>query len=491
MPRVTLELPPGIYRKGTELQAGARFYDAWGVRWVGKAIAPIGGWRSRGLNTVTGAARAMLPWKDNSSITWIGIGTHSHLYVSNRTGTLFDITPAGFTVGRADAIAAGGYGQGTYGTGTYGTPRLDSSLILDATEWSLDTFGQNLVAISPDDGKLYQWTLNTAVVAAAVSGAPTGTALVVTPEGFCMVLATIDPRTLSWCDQRVITTWPAGPTNQAGDYTLQTPGRLMCGKTFQGGTLILTDQDAWTATYTPTNAVYDIVQKGDACGAISRQCAASYDMQVAWMSPSLEFWRFNGYVTPIECDVLDYLRLDINLLQASKIFAVHNSQFNELEWHYCSANSSEIDKCVVWNYKENWWTIGRPARTCAADKRAGFQYPVAVDSSGIVYDHEVGFAYGGAMPYAEGGPIRLGAADRVMTALQLYPDDLTVGDVNATFYVKNNPDDAYVTFGPYTLTSQTDLRFTGRQVKVRYTGVTLGAWRVGAPSIDVEQGGER
>lgn len=491
MSRVSLDLPPGVYRQGTELQSSGRYYDAWGVRWAGKDLAPVGGFRTRGVGTVTGSARAMLPWKDNSSVTWIGIGTSSKLYVSNRSGTLFDITPVSFTAGRDTALAAGGYGSGTYGTGTYGTPRPDSSLVLDATQWSLDTFGQNLVAISPDDNFLYQWTLNTANPAVKVSGAPTGTALVVTPEGFCMVLGTLDPRTLSWCDQRVITTWTAGPSNQAGNYTLQTPGRLMCGKVFQGGTLLLTDQDAWAAIYEPTNSIYGIKQKGDACGAISRQCAVSFEMQVAWMSPNLNFWRFNGYVTPIECDVLDYIKQDINLLQASKIFGVHNSQFSEVEWHYCSSASSEIDRCVVWNYKDNTWNIGRPSRTCGADKRAGFQYPVAVDSTGLVYDHEVGFSYGGLMPYAEGGPIRLGNADNVMHVLQVYPDDLTVGDVTVTFFAKNNPDDVWTQFGPYTLTSQTDVRFCARQIKVRFTGSNLASWRVGTPQIEVAKGGER
>lgn len=493
MSRVPVALAPGVYRNGTDILSAGRYYAANLVRWIDKALAPIGGWRTRGAGTVTGAARAILPWKDNASITWIGIATHNHLYVSNRSGTLFDITPAGLTSGRADAVAAGGFGSGTFGTGTFGTPRLDSSLVLDATQCSLDTFGQNLLFISPDDNKLYQWTLNTANPAVVVSGAPTGSALVVTPEGFAVVLGTTDPRTFSWCDQRVITTWTAGPTNQAGNYTLQTPGRLMCGKGFQGGTLILTDQDAWTITYTPTNAVFSTLQKGDACGAISRQCAVSYDMQVAWMSPDLNFWRFNGYVTPIECDVLDYIRLDINMLQISKVFGRHISQYQEIEWYYCSANSSEIDRCVVWHYEvgNEFWNIGRPARTCGSDKKAGFTYPLAVDSAGLVYDHEVGFNYDGAMPYARGGPIRLGNGDNVMSIMGLFPDDLTVGDVSMTIFAKNNPDDAYTQLGPYTLTSQTDLRTCARQIEVQYNGVNLASWRVGSPALEVTEGGGR
>jgi hypothetical protein len=115
MARLPLAIPPGVFRNGTPYQSKGRWYDTNLVRWYGAALGPILGWRSRAANTVTGAPRAALAWKDNTARTWLGIGTHSHLYVSNRAGTLFDITPSGFTSGRVDAIAAGGYGSGTSG----------------------------------------------------------------------------------------------------------------------------------------------------------------------------------------------------------------------------------------------------------------------------------------------------------------------------------------------------------------------------------------
>ena len=489
MARFPLAAPPGVFRNGTEFQAAGRYYDANLVRWYGAALGPVGGWRARGAGMVLGAARACLPWKDNSGVTWIAVGTHSHLYVSNRLGALFNITPSGFTTGVVDAAGAGGFGSGMFGTAFYGTPRPDTSLILDATQWTLDTFGEDLVGISPNDGKLIKWTLNTATPAAAISGAPTGTAVVVTGEGFIFVLASTDPRTLSWCDQRNDTVWTPDATNQAGDFTLQTQGRLMCGKAIQGGTLLLTDQDAWVATYEANVNVYGFDKKGDACGAISRQCLVPFEMQAAWMSPS-GFWLYNGYVQRIPCDVLDYVQRDINMLQASKIFGVHNSLYSEIEWRYCSSASSEIDRCVVWNYRDNSWNIGRAARLCGAD-RGAFQNPIMVDAGGVIYDHETGFEYGGDAPYAETGQITLGNGDSVMHVTQLYPDDITLGDVTATFQVKNERDDPYAGFGPYALASRTDLRFVGRQLKVRFTGAVLADWRVGTPALEIEAGGAR
>jgi hypothetical protein len=112
-------------------------------------------------------------------------------------------------------------------------------------------------------------------------------------------------------------------------------------------------------------------------------------------------------------------------------------------------------------------------------------------ADGYVYEHETGFSYDGAVPFLEGGPIELGEGDVVFGAEWLVPDDKTAGDVTATFKVKFTPDDAEVAFGPYTLTSRTDVRFEARQVKVRFTGANPTDWRIGAPRLEVIAGGKR
>lgn len=496
MPRFPIAIPPGVFRSGTEYQSKGRYFDAWGVRWYGVALGPIGGWQLHSASSVTGAARAALAWKDNSANSWLAIGTHSKLYVSDILGAIYDVTHSGFVVGRASATGTGGYGTQLYGAGTYGTPRPGTSEILDATQWSLDRWGQHLVGVSPDDTTIWEWALATGTPAAKVTNSPACTALVVTPEGFLFALATTDPRTVSWCDQQNNGVWAPSTTNQAGNYPLQTAGRLMCGEVVQGGTLVFTDLDVWLATYLANNLVYGFAKKGDACGVISRRAACSFEMKAFWMSPDCHFWQYNGYVQPVTCDVRDYIIKDINLLQASKVFTVHNSANFEIEIYYCSANSIEIDRCVVWNYTGEgnqgvpYWNIGRPARTCGTDVGA-FRYPIRVDSAGAIWDHEIGLAYGGADLFGEAGPIVLGNGDTVMHAQQLYPDDATLGDVTATFRTRNNPDDPEVVYGPYTLASQTDLRFVARNIKVRYDGAMLTPWRVGTPSLDLESGGMR
>jgi len=492
MARFPLSLPPGVFRDGTQFQSKGRYYDAWGVRWYGAAIGPVNGWRRKGSGVVAGAARAALAWKANDAKTWLGIGTHNKLFVSDRAGVLSDITPVGLVAGRADAIAAGGYGTGTYGTSTFGTPRPDTSLVQDATQWTLDSWGEYLLGVSPDDRKLYQWQLNTGVKAAQVANSPSCSAVVATAERFVFALGTSDPRTVSWCDQENNTAWAPSSTNQAGSFPLQTTGRLMCGRRVKGLTLLFTDLDVHAAQYIGGTLVYGFDKVGDSCGVISRQAAASFGTgEAAWMSPTLNFWLWNGgSVVPLACEVLDYIRQDINLLQISKTVATVNSANFEIEWRYCSSSSSEIDRCVVWQYKDNYWNIGRPARTCGVDKGV-FQYPILIANDGKIYDHELGWDYSGVAPFITAGPLELGNGDNIMQVLGLYPDDGTVGDVAVSFTVRRNADDDGSTFGPYALTQKTDLRFAGGQVEMTVTGAASANWRFGIPKLEVAQGEAR
>lgn len=491
MALLPLKLPPGVVRTGTEYGSKGRWFDAWLTRWnEDGTLKPIGGWRLRSDDMVEGAARAVIAWKDNSRVTWLGIGTHTGVFIQNRAGEVFDITPVGFTDGRQDASSAGGYGDGDFGAGSYGTPRPDVAAIQPATQHTLDTWGEYLVGVAAEDGNIYQWELDTGAPAATISGSPTCSAIVVTPEGFLFALGTTDPRTVGWCDQRNNLVWAPLDTNQAGEQPLQTQGALMCGKVVKGGTLIFTDLDVWLATYIGGTLVYSIDRIGTACGIVSRQAVAAIDAQAVWMGQS-SFWRFNGgYVEPLPCDVLDYVFSDFNRLQASKTYAVRDSSNSEIAFYYCSGSSNEIDRCVIWDYKRGPWNIGRAPRLCGTD-RGVFSYPIAVAEDGAIYEHEVGLDYEGTMPYAETGPVELGNGDSVMHLMGMIPDEKATGDVAVSFMVRDKPNSAEVAYGPYALQAQTDFRFSGREVRVRFTGARLADWRVGNSRLDVRGGGSR
>jgi hypothetical protein len=501
---LSLKLPAGVYRNGTALQSAGRFYDANLVRWFSGELRPMGGWQkhSAGASAMSGIPRSVIAWRGNNGSRWIAAATAAKLYAMNEGGTLSDITPAGFTSGVTNATAATGYGSGPYGSYAYGTPRPDTGARTPATVGTLDTWGEDLLFCSDADGKIYQWALDPATPAAVLSNAPTGNAsIVVTPERIVMALgAGGDPRLVQNSDQANNNTWAVTDLNKARSFELQTVGTLMCGRAMQGETLLLTTVDAWSAKYVGYPIVYGYTRVGEGCGAISKRCVIVTDSQAVWMGPT-GFYTYSGAVVPLPCDVQDYVYSNINTAQQSKVNAVHLSSFNEVMWLYPSTGSVEVDSYVVWNYVEDHWNIGKLARTCGVDKGV-FDAPLMAGTDGYVYEHDTGFAYDGQAPYAETGPFELGNSmagptlnglgDQVMAATQIIGDEKVQGDVNVTVYSSFYPNAEETTFGPYSFaTTPTDLRFTARQARFRFTGVRSDDWRIGNVRLDVTAGGRR
>lgn len=492
MPLIPLDIPPGMRRVGTDLQASGRWRDGNLVRWREGTIRPVGGWRVRVDNAFTSKPRAAHSWQDNSANRNFAVGTYDKLYYVAPAGTVSDITPAGFTSGDEDATINTGYGGGFYGIGFYGTERQDTGSYSEATTWSLDNFGQYLVGCSVADGKLYEWQLNTGTPAAQISGSPTGNlGLVVTEERFIFALgAGGNPRKVQWCDREDNTTWTPAATNEAGDIELQTSGQIMAGIRTKGQTLILTDTDAHAATYQGPPFVYGFERVGTSCGLVARKAAAVVDDGVFWMGQR-NFFHFTGTdVRQVPCEIADRVFGDINRAQISKSWAVANAQHGEVWFFYPSESSNEIDRYAFLDYKEGHWGFGELVRTCGVD-RGVFRYPLWVDTNYDVLEHEVGLNYDSATVFAETGPISLGTGDNVYSVNKLYPDEGTQGEVTTTFKTRFYPNDTERSYGPYAMSAPTSVRFTGRQVRMRVEGASLSDWRVGVPRIDAHPRGIR
>jgi hypothetical protein len=298
-----------------------------------------------------------------------------------------------------------------------------------------------------------------------------------------------NPRRVAWCDQENNTVWTPLATNQAGDFELTTVGSLQCAKRIRGTTILFTDVDVHTATYIGPPYIYSFERVGTGCGVISKQAVAATDNACIWMAGS-GFWMFDGFVKPLTSDVSDYVFNNLNTTQASKVYCVHNSAFGEIWWYYPSISSNEVDSYVTYNYREGHWAIGTLARTCGTD-RGIFSNPILVDADGYVYEHEVGNNYDSQTLFAESGPIELGLGDRTMSLTGMIPDEKTAGDVKASFSTKFYPNATKYDYGPYTLSSPTSIRITGRQVAVKIQGNTLTDWRVGIIRFDGKQGSMR
>lgn len=490
---IPLQIPPGVYRNGTELQSAGRWYDANLVRFYENTMRPIGGWRKRSESAVTGVARSLLTWKDNGANPWVAVGTHSGLYAYSVSGALTDITPAGFEAGVADASASG-YGTGLYGTQAFGVARENKSVTIPATMWTLDTWGENLVGCSNADGDIYEWppVFVDPGVALIIANAPVDCkAVLVTAERFLFALgAGGNPRKVQWSDQEDNTSWTPSTLNQAGDFELTTPGTLMAGKRVRGLHLLWTDVDCHSAAYIGQPFVYGFEKIGSGCGLISAQSVAIVsDATAIWMSRT-GFWMYDGSVKPLASDVGDYVYRNMNVGQSSKTYAVHKGEFGEVWWFYPSANSTEVDSYVLYNYREGHWNIGLLPRT-AGTGRGAFDRPLLMSADGFLYEHEVGYEYDSETLFCESGPVQIGNGDSLMAVRELIPDELNQGDVTATFKTKFYPNGAESSFGPYSMANPTSVRFTARQVKMRIDSNGNNNWRVGTMRVDAVANGRR
>jgi hypothetical protein len=336
----------------------------------------------------------MHTWESNNGTRYVAAGSYNELFAVVSGGTAYDIAPTDLTAGSESASVNIGYGYGFYGSGTYGTPRPDTGNISPATTWSLDNWGEYLLACSTADGRILEWQLGTSSKAAVVANAPTNNlGVIVTEERFVFALgADGNPRKVAFSDREDNTTWTPAATNEAGDIELQTSGQIETAIRTRGQTLILTDVDAHTARYIGPPYVYSFQRVGTSCGTISRRAAADVDMGVFWMGNG-GFFRFDGnVVSEIPCAVHDYVFGDLNTSQKSKTWAFTNGQFGEIWWFYCSGNSTEIDRYVAFDYKENHWLIGSLSRTSGAS-RGVFEYPMLMGQDGAMFDHEVGLSY--------------------------------------------------------------------------------------------------
>jgi len=492
MALIPLELPPGVYRNGTDFESSNRWRDANLVRWNDGSLRPVGGWDTRKSSATASVPRGLHAWVDNSNASALAIGTHNKLIYCNASGTLSDITPSGLTSGDVDAVLNVAFGGGFWGTGMYGITRPSTGIYQEATTWALDNWGQYLLACSSKDGKIYEWQLNTSVLPTALSNAPVGNnSMLVTEERFVFALgAAGNPRKVQWCDKEANTVWTPAATNEAGDFELQTSGQIMCGVRMRGTTLILTDTDAHIATYSGPPFVYGFERVGTACGVVSRKSVVAIDQGAFWLGAN-GFFTFDGSVArELKCDVHDFIFKNISNSQISKAYAIHNSQHSEIWWFYTSENSTENDSYVTYDYKEGHWSVGLLDRTAGVD-RGVFDFPIWADADGDLFNHEYGFYHGSLTPFAESGSISIGNGDQIMKVTNLIPDELTQGDVKVTFKTRFHPNDTERTYGSYTMANPTPVRFSGRQIRIRIESNILADWRTGVMRIEATAGGRR
>lgn len=456
-------------------------------------MRPVGGWVKLVNSPVTGVPRGMLAWRQNDFESRLAIGTQSKLYVYSG-GSVYDITPSGIATGRLNSFSGYGYGYGTYNNGDYGESQVQS-ISLQATTWSLDTWGQNLIACNVTDGKIYTWNNSPSSPATQLTNAPTDCAgIIVTPERHLVAYGAGGVgKKVAWCSSEDNTDWTATATNSAGELQLQTDGRILAAERVRGQIALLTETELHMMQYIGLPYVYSVQKVGSFCGLIGPKASKAIEGGMVWMSHN-NFFVFDGTLRPIPCDVSDHVFGDINRVQAAKIAAGHNSKYGEVWWFYPSAASDEVDRYVMWNYRENHWSVGTLARTSWVDSGV-YPYPIASDVNGYLYEHENGWTAAGSplttQRYAKSGPVEISNGDTIMHVRQILPDENSQGKVHFSCRIRYTPNGSETTYGPFTVAPYTDARLSGRQVALDVTGQADEDWRLGRVRLDAVAGGGR
>ena len=388
----------------------------------------------------------------------------------------------------------GGFGQGNTSSGSSGTP-------ITATDWTLDNYGELLVAC-PAGGPIYYWspegTLQQAQLIGGDAPMVNDGIFVAMPErqivawGSSFTLSA-DPLSIRYSDVGNIQSWTATSLNQAGSYRIPTGSKIVvCIQGPQQG-LIWTDLDVWAMQYVGPPYVYGFNKIGTNCGAVSRHCVGTMNGVIYWMSQKQFFMMAGSGPVSIQCPVFDVIFQNINTNYYSKVTCAVNSQFNEVTWYYPSASSTENDSYVKYNIVLQQWDYGSLGRTAWIDQSV-LGPPIGAGSDQYIYQHEIGNDAGSGnamLTTAQTGYFQLNEADNMVFVDQIWPDmkwGTYSGNQNATvniaFLGTNYPGDTPVTYGPYTMTQSTEyisVRIRARLMAIQISSNDVGTfWRLGA-----------
>lgn len=412
------------------------------------------------------------------------------------------------SIGAPSRTLALGWGVGPYGDSTFGTARSIgvSGIVRDLRVWSLDNFGEDLIA-SPRGGAVYHWDRTGGPEARAVllPDAPaTNERVLVSNSGaqiiclgaFDPVANSPDPMFVRVGDIESLTVFTINEANSVFEERLATGSRIITGVRTAGGVLIGTDEADYIMQDDP-DLVFRIRKLAEGKAPIGPNAMIERDGVCYWMADH-QFMRFDGVVDEIPCEVWQRVFAEtidstanpdrIDREQVDKVYCVSNEKYSELWWFYPSAaGDGECDRYVVFNTEQPCWYFGTIERTAALPQGPSYDLPTAIDPDGTFWLHETGVNDGtDAMTcYIESYDTQLGEGQQEMQVSRAVPDFVRfAGTVLLTLKAREWPRSNYVTKGPYTITTSTTrqgVRCKGRQMAVRITSSALNDdWRMGA-----------
>jgi len=456
----------------------------------------------------------------NANATAIGGGTVTATYQLN--------------TGAAIAVPFSGWGAGGWGLGTWGFSQVSSSAI---RLWSQSNYGEDLV-FAYRGGPICYWTAAAGTTTRGKivdttnyplqSDCPTIVNIVSVSDIYRFVFAfganplgsTVqDPMLIRWSNQEDVFNWTVTATGTAGSIRVSHGTEIVAVVQARQEVLVWTDAALYSMQYLGGDIVWNAQLMGDNVSIAGLNATAYAGSTAYWMGRD-KFYKYDGSVMTLPCNVKRYVFNDINAAQFSQVVAGTNEGFNEVWWFYCSNNATANDRYVVYNYLEDIWYYGNLARSAWLDSGLR-ERPIAATYSNNLVDHEKGnddlqtavtTAIAASITSSE---FDLDDGHSFVLINRMLPD-VTFDGSSAT-----NPA-AIMTLSPMTnsgsgynnplsvggnssstvtrsatvpieqFTGQVYVRIRGRQLAFKMESTAVGvAWQLGAPRLDMRPDGRR
>ena len=306
-----------------------------------------------------------------------------------------------------------------------------------------------------------------------------------------------------WSDQENPVDWTPTATNTAGSQRISSGSEIISAQKTRQEMLIWTDTSLHAMRFTGPPFTFGFSMLANNVSIIGPNAVTTVGDKVFWMDRE-NFYVYTGRVQTIPCTLLRYVFDDINLDQSFKCFAASNKMFDEVFWFYPTADSTEIDRYVKFNFTENTWDLGSLSRTAWVDYGIHDNPRASGLASGtnFVYIQEKGDDNDGSpmTSYIESADFDLGDGEQFMFVSRLIPDiDITSSDaeasVNYVLKTRNYPGDSLVTNSTSAIqatTEQAFLRSRSRQASLRIESSTTDiTWTLGDLRLDLRPDGRR
>jgi len=504
----------------------------------------------------TGSGYATTDFTDNTfEITNVTVNAFDITMPSNSAATTSGTGSAEIDpyviVGPTFQTANFGWGTSYWGDSTWGTARTTTSVVLDPGLWSLDNFGQILTA-TIINGKTFTWDAGAVGArdtrATVMANAPTKTRLTQVSDRDRHVFhfgtettigdpTTQDPMFIRFSDQENFNTYTPTATNTAGTFRLDKGNVIVGAVSGKDYTLVLTDSSAYVIQYVGPPFTFSVRQVGTNCGLIGQNALSYSNGVVYWMSGEGGFFMYDGTVKMLPCLVEDFVftntgnNLGVNYSSSQLVYCEHNTLYNEINWFYPKAGSTQIDRLVTYNYGEDCWTTSSLARSSYADQGV-FNLPYATDygstttpnfpiqgitnkyGASTYYAQETGtdqinstgttsinaFILSGDFEITNNNNIAdfTGDGEYIMSVKRFIPDfKILTGNSKITLYLNDYPSETAVSssLGPFTISTTTnkiDTRARARFVAIQIANDAVGeTWRYGTLRLDAQPDGRR